>query len=129
MLILAIKKVNKQLYQCKSVAIKLWGSGSPRREFLYVDDLANAVLFLMNNYNASDIGEFINIGTGEDLTINELAEMIKNIVGFTGKIEWDNYKPDGTPQKLLDVSRLNKLGWKYIHSLENGIKIDYEKYI
>ena len=108
--------------------LTLWGTGSPRREFLYVDDLADAVLFLMNNYDAKDIGEFVNIGTGKDLTIKELAEMIKNIVGFKGKIEWNESKPDGTPQKLLDVSRLDKLGWRYKYSLKQGIEKDYNYY-
>jgi len=111
------------------VAITLWGTGSPRREFLYSDDLANAVVFLMNNCNAKDIGEFVNIGAGKDLTINELAELIKNIVGFKGQIEWDNSKPNGTPQKLLNVDRLHKLGWKHKYSLEEGIDKDYKFYI
>jgi len=83
----------------------------------------------MNNYNAKDIGEFVNIGTGKDLTIKELAEKIKQIVGFKGEINWDTSKPDGTPQKLLDVEKLHKIGWKNKYSLEDGIKIDYEKYI
>ncbi|HPC35531.1 MAG TPA: GDP-L-fucose synthase [Candidatus Marinimicrobia bacterium] len=108
--------------------LTLWGTGKPRREFLYVDDLADAVLFLMNNYNAKDIGEFINIGTGEDITIKELAEMVKEIVGFKGEIEWDVSKPDGTPQKLLDVGRLNKLGWRHKTSLRDGIIKDYNWY-
>jgi GDP-L-fucose synthase len=82
----------------------------------------------MNNYDAADIGEFINIGTGKDITIKELAEMIKNIVGFKSKIEWDNSKPDGTPQKLLNVDRLHKLGWKHKYSLEDGIIKDYDWY-
>jgi len=108
--------------------LSLWGSGKPRREFLYVDDLADAVVFLMNNYNAKDIGEFINIGTGNDLTIKELAEMIKNIVGFKGSIDWDSSKPDGTPQKLLNIDRLHKLGWKAQIPLKGGIKKDYQWY-
>jgi len=108
--------------------LTLWGTGKPRREFLYVDDLADAVLFLMNNYDATDIGEFINIGTGKDITIKELAEMIKEIVGFKGKIEWDTSKPDGTPQKLLDVGRLYKLGWRYKTLLRDGIIKDYNWY-
>lgn len=112
-----------------NVSLKLWGTGSPRRELLYSDDLADAVIFLMNNYNAKDIGEFVNIGTGNDLTIKELAEMIKNIVGFKEKIEWDNSKPDGTPQKLLNVDRLHKLGWVYKYSLKDGIDIDYKLYL
>jgi len=82
----------------------------------------------MNNYDAKDIGEFINIGTGKDLTIKELAEMIKNIVGFKGKIEWDSKKPDGTSQKLLNVDRLHKFGWENKIELEKGIKRDYDWY-
>ena len=112
-----------------TVSLSLWGSGTPRREFLYVDDLADAILFLMNNYDASDIGEFINIGTGKDLTIKELAEMIKNIVGFKGEINWDSYKPDGTPQKLLDISRISELGWQAKIRLEKGIKRTYKWYV
>ncbi|MFH2026687.1 MAG: NAD-dependent epimerase/dehydratase family protein [bacterium] len=111
-----------------TVSLKLWGSGKPRREFLYVDDLADAVLFLMNNYNAKGIGEFINIGTGKDLIIKELAEMIKNIVGFKGEITWDSSKPDGTPQKLLNVEKLHKLEWKNKIELDEGIKRDYDWY-
>lgn len=86
------------------MAIKLWGSGSPRREFLYVDDLADAVVFLMNNYSprrTKDIGEFINIGTGKDLTIKELSELIKNVVGFKGRVECNYSKPDGLPREMV----------------------------
>jgi len=108
--------------------LTLWGSGKPRREFLYVDDLADAVVFLMNNYDTKDIGEFINIGTGEDLTIKGLAEMIKQIVGFKGEIKWDTSKLDGTPQKLLDVHRIHKIGWKHVYSLVMGIKKYYKLY-
>jgi len=118
--------------RCSSVSsvvkLSLWGTGNPRREFLYVDDLADAVVFLMNNYNAKDIGEFVNIGTGKDLTIKELAELIKNIVGFKGEIKWNSSKPDGTPQKLLNVDRLHELGWKNKYSLEQGIIRDYDVY-
>jgi GDP-L-fucose synthase len=111
-----------------TVKLTLWGTGKPRREFLYVDDLADAVVYLMNNYNVKDIGEFVNIGTGKDLTIKELAEMIKNIVGFKGNTEWDTSKLDGTTQKLLNVNRLHKLGWKHKYSLENGIVKNYSLY-
>jgi len=103
--------------------IILWGSGSPKREFLYVDDLAEACLFLMKNYNSSEI---INIGTGEDLPIKDLAEKIKEIAGYDGKIVWDKSKLDGTPRKLLDVGRIPKLGWKHKIELENGLKLTYE---
>ena len=104
-----------------TVSLKLWGTGKPRREFLYVDDLADAVVFLMNNYSAKDTGEFVNIGTGQDLTINELGLLISEIIGFKGQIEYDNSKPDGTPRKLLDVTGLHKLGWKQKTELEEGI--------
>ncbi len=110
----------------KSKEVVLWGTGSPRREFLYVDDLADACIFLMNDYDNSEI---INIGTGEDITIKELAELIKNITGFKGQINWDSAKPDGTPRKLLDVSKLHNLGWKHKINLEDGIKMTYGWYI
>jgi len=106
--------------------VNLWGTGSPKREFLHVDDLADACVYLMQNYNDSEI---VNIGTGEDLSIRELAEMIKNIVGYQGNINWDSSKPDGTPRKLLDVSKLNNLGWKYKISLDQGIRSTYDWYI
>ena len=112
-----------------TVSLSLWGSGSPRREFLYVDDLADAVVFLMEKYNASDIGEFVNIGTGKDIPIKELAEMIGEIVGFKGTIEWDTDKPDGTPRKLLDVGRIRGLGWKEKISLKTGITNTFEWYL
>ena len=98
--------------------VSIWGSGSPKREFLYVDDLAKACLFLMLNYKEC---ETINIGTGEDLAIKDLALLIKETVGFEGNLVFDASKPDGTPRKLLDVSRINKLGWKHEISLEEGI--------
>lgn len=103
----------------------LWGTGKPKREFLYVDDLADACVFLIKNYNNSDI---INIGTGKDLSIKELAEAVKEIVGFNGKIIWNTSKPDGTPQKLLNVNRLHKLGWRHKINLIDGIKMTYEWY-
>ncbi len=111
------------------ISIAFWGSGSPYREFLHSSDMADACIFLMNNYNASDIGEFVNIGMGKDLKIKELAELIKDIVGFRGTIDWDSSKPDGTPRKLLDVSRMNKLGWSYKIELADGIKSYYEWYL
>jgi GDP-L-fucose synthase len=103
--------------------VLLWGTGQPRREFLFVDDLADAVVFLMNTKSFQDIGELVNIGTGTDLTIRELAELVKSIVGFSGKIIWNISKPDGTPQKLLDVSRMEQLGWKAKVGLKEGISI------
>ncbi|NWF75713.1 MAG: GDP-L-fucose synthase [Nitrospirae bacterium] len=111
------------------MVIKLWGSGEPYREFLYVDDLAEASIFLMERYSFKDVGEFINIGTGEDITIKDLANLIKDIVGFEGIILWDTTKPDGTPRKLLDVSRIQLLGWKPSISLEEGIRKTYKWYL
>jgi len=101
-----------------SESVIIWGSGLPKREFLYVDDLAKACLFLMQNYNSPEI---INIGTGEDLSIKELAILIKEIVGFSGNLIFDSSKPDGTPRKLLDVSKINKLGWKHENDLKQGV--------
>jgi len=103
--------------------ITLWGTGSPKREFLHVDDLAEACLFLMKNY---DRPEIINVGTGGDISIKDLAETIKKIVDYSGKIIWDTSKPDGTPRKLLDVGRINALGWRYEINLETGIRTTYE---
>ena len=148
------------------VSITLWGTGTPYREFLYVDDLAEACVFVLNNINYNDLKDLppapftlrkfskgglqpasiatihqqsaplteirnthINIGTGKDLTIKDLAEMIKGIVGFTGKLHWDSLRPDGTPRKLLDVSKINRLGWREKIGLEDGIKMVYTKYL
>jgi GDP-L-fucose synthase len=108
--------------------VVMWGSGNVYREFLYVEDLADACIFLMENYDYKDIGELINIGTGEDITLINIARMVKVIVGFDGEIKHDLTKPDGTPRKLLDVSRLFKLGWRPKVSLEEGIKRSYEAY-
>ncbi|MFP4086991.1 MAG: GDP-L-fucose synthase family protein [Desulfobacteraceae bacterium] len=105
--------------------VEIWGTGSPRREFLYVDDMADACLFLMENYEDSEI---VNIGVGEDLTIQELAEMIAGIVEFPGELRFDPSKPDGTPLKRLNVSKLNRLGWNASVSLEEGIKRTYAWY-
>jgi GDP-L-fucose synthase len=116
-----------------SPKVILWGTGSPRREFLYVDDLAEAVVFLTENVNAEDFyGQGvsqINIGTGEDIEIRKLAELIKEIVGFQGEIQYDTTKPDGTPRKLLDVSRLHQLGWKHKTTLEEGLRETYEWFL
>ena len=103
--------------------VTVWGTGKPRREFLYVDDLADAVIFLMNNYEDE---MWINVGTGEDITIAELAELVKNIVGYKGEIKYDTSKPDGTPRKLLDISILRNLGWSPQYTLEEGIRLTYE---
>jgi GDP-L-fucose synthase len=104
----------------------VWGTGSPRREFLHVDDLADAAVFLMQNYDA---GEILNVGTGQDLTIADLAETIARIAGYRGRIVFDSSKPDGTPRKLLDVSRLHGLGWKARTPLEEGIAGTYRWYL
>ena len=113
--------------------VVVWGTGTPKREFLYVDDLADAVFYLMNKVDAKDLYDngisHINIGTGEDLTITELVDVIKKIVGFEGEIRYDTGKPDGTPKKLLDVTRLHKLGWKHKTSFEEGIKKVYEWFL
>ncbi len=105
--------------------VTLWGTGSPRREFLHVDDLARACVFLMERYSGSEI---VNIGTGEDITIRELAEIVRSSIGFTGEIVWDTSKPDGTPRKLLDVQKLHALGWKHHIPLREGIEGTYQWY-
>lgn len=109
-----------------SPSVPLWGTGSPMREFLHVDDLADAALHLMNTYDGSEV---VNIGTGEDVTIKELAELVRDTVGYEGLLDWDSSKPDGTPRKLLDVSRLHSLGWKHKIPLNEGVKETYEWYI
>lgn len=106
--------------------VTVWGTGSPMREFLYVDDLADASLFLMKNYSGSGP---VNIGTGRDISIRDLALMVKKITGFQGGIVFDNSKPDGTPRKLLDVSLLNSMGWQAMTGLEEGIRHTYEWYM
>lgn len=110
------------------VSVRVWGSGNPRREFLHVDDLSAASVFLMERRDFKDVGEFVNIGTGVDLTINELVAIIKGVVGFDGIIENDLSKPDGTPRKLLDVARIKSLGWSPSISLERGIRDVYAWY-
>jgi len=109
-----------------AASVTVWGSGKPMREFLYADDLAEACVFLMNNYNEK---QFVNIGTGEDLTIKDLALLIRSIVGFEGEIIFDASKPDGTPRKLMDVSKLHSLGWKHHTTLEEGIKLAYQDFL
>jgi GDP-L-fucose synthase len=105
--------------------VELWGTGSPMREFLHADDLAEACVFLMENYSEN---QFVNIGTGVDVTIKELAETIKKEVGYEGEIHWNTDKPDGTPRKLMDVSKINDLGWKHKLDLSDGIKLVYAEY-
>ena len=110
--------------------VVLWGTGSPRRELLHVDDLAAAVVFLLEHIAAADLPDgLVNVGTGVDQTIRELAELTQSVVGHTGPIEWDASKPDGTPQKQLDVSRITALGWRPRHSLADGIRSTYEWYV
>ncbi len=113
--------------------VTLWGTGKPLREFLFVDDLAGAVVFLMERINASDLYgngiSHLNIGTGTDVSISELAKIISDITGYNGVIEYDTSKPDGTPRKLLDVSRINSLGWKYKTELKDGIIQTYNWYL
>ncbi|WP_411334077.1 GDP-L-fucose synthase family protein [Metabacillus indicus] len=106
----------------KTEFVEVWGTGSPKREFLYSDDLADACLFLMKNYVGNDI---VNIGVGDDLPIGELAAKVKEVVGFEGEIRFDTSKPDGTPRKLVDVSRINSLGWKATTSLDEGLQKAY----
>jgi GDP-L-fucose synthase len=106
--------------------VVIWGTGAPLREFLFADDLADACLFLMENYNEKEI---INIGCGEDISIKELAGLIKEITGFCGNLIFDTTKPDGTPRKLLDVTKINNLGWHYKTKLKDGIQIAYEDFL
>jgi len=106
--------------------VTLWGTGTPRREFLHVDDLASAAIFLMENYDGSEI---VNVGTGEDISIREVAELVSSVVGFKGEIKLDESKPDGTPRKLMDVSRLHGLGWKHEIALDEGIRNTYEWFL
>ncbi|GIV26816.1 MAG: GDP-L-fucose synthase [Bacteroidia bacterium] len=106
--------------------VVVWGTGSPRRELMHVDDLADACLFLMKNYNEK---QFVNVGTGKDISIKELAELVKKIVGFEGEIVFDTSKPDGTPRKLLDLTYLNQLGWYSKIELEEGIRMTYQDFL
>lgn len=106
--------------------VELWGTGSPLREFLHADDLAAACYFLMQNYNEAG---FLNVGVGSDVTIKHLAEMIQKVVGYEGEIKWNTEKPDGTPRKLMDVSKLHALGWKHTIDLEEGITRTYQDFL
>jgi GDP-L-fucose synthase len=113
--------------------VVLWGSGTPRREFLHVDDLADACLFLMERYDTeieTDRGlSLVNVGAGDDISIRELGDLIRGIVGYEGEIVWDASKPDGTPRKLLDVSKMSNLGWRASISLSDGIRKTYDWYV
>lgn len=122
----------RRFHEAKEADLKevtVWGTGKPLREFMYAGDLADAVVYLMENKSAEEIGEFINIGTGKEVTILELANLIKEIVGFEGELVFDNTKPDGTMRKLMDVSRINALGWQAKTSLKEGIKIVYQDFL
>lgn len=119
----------RRLHEAKvsgAETVTIWGTGKPYREFLYVDDLADACVFLMNNYSGN---ETVNIGTGKEVTIKELALLIKDIIGFKGSLVFDETKPDGTPRKLLDVSKLNGLGWRYTTELADGIAKTYDDFL
>ena len=119
----------RRLHEAKTAGreeVVCWGTGTARREFLYVDDLADACLFLMQQYSGE---EHINVGTGADITIRELAEMIAHVVGYTGRICWDPTKPDGTPQKLLDVSKIHGLGWRNLTEFKTGLRHAYEDFL
>ena len=119
----------RRFHEAKEAGLEVvtcWGDGSPLREFLYVDDLANLCVFLMNNYSGN---ETVNAGTGKELTIKALTELVAGIVGYTGRIEWDNTRPNGTPRKLLDISKATKLGWTYKTELEEGIRLSYQDFL
>ena len=119
----------RKFYEAKekeSSKVTVWGSGTPKREFLYADDLADACVFLMKTYNEPGL---VNVGVGEDLTIKELAELIKDVTGFEGDIVFDSSKPDGTPRKLMDVNKLHKLGWRHRISLRKGVEMAYADFL
>jgi GDP-L-fucose synthase len=124
-----IPAIMKKMYEAKVNGlneVEIWGTGNPRREFLYIDDLADACLFLMNNYNSSEI---INVGSGYDITIKEIAHIIRQIVGFEGELKFNTDMPDGTMRKLLDVSKINNLGWKHNINFVNGLYKLYNWYL
>lgn len=119
----------RRFHEAKEQGLKeviCWGDGTPLREFLYVDDLANLCVFLMNNYSGN---ETVNAGTGKEISIKELTKLVANIIGYDGKIKWDTTKPNGTPRKLLDVSKSESLGWKYQTELEDGIRLAYNDFL
>lgn len=113
----------------KDKTVTVWGTGKPRREFLFADDMAEACFYLMENFNADDIGELINVGTGEDISIKDLALLIKKVVGYEGELVFDTTKQDGTMLKRMDVTKLEKLGWKYKTKLEDGIRQTYNDFL
>lgn len=119
----------RRFHEAKEAGLKevtCWGTGTPLREFLYVDDLADACVFLMNRYSGN---ETVNLGTGKELTIKALTELVAKVIGYDGAIKWDPSKPDGTPRKLLDVSKLEALGWHYKTELEEGIRLAYDDFL
>jgi len=120
-----IRKFHDAKYN-NSIEVEIWGTGTPKREFLHVDDMADASVYLMNNYSGE---EFVNVGVGDDVSIKELAETVKKVIGFEGKLKFDATKPDGTPRKLLDISKLNDAGWKASIDLQDGISATYEWYL
>lgn len=109
--------------------VVIWGTGAPQREFLYSDDLADACVYLMERYNASDLGEFVNIGTGREIAIRDLADLVAEVVGYTGRLTFDISKPDGTPRKLLDASRIRALGWEPKTDFRDGIRLAYQDFL
>jgi len=132
----ALSALIRKIYEAKindDKSVVIWGTGKPMREFLYVEDFADAIIFMMENVEAKDLYEkgisHINIGSGKDLSINELAGIIADVIGFKGKILHDESKPDGTPRKLMDVSRVNSLGWKYKTELRDGIERTYKWFL
>jgi GDP-L-fucose synthase len=119
----------RRFHEAKVAGVKevtCWGDGTPLREFLYVDDLANLCVFLMNNYSGN---EAVNAGTGKEVSIKELTELVAKVVGYEGAILWDTTKPNGTPRKLLDVSKSKALGWTYKVELEDGVRLSYEDFL
>jgi GDP-L-fucose synthase len=120
-----IRKIHAAKVQ-NSDSVTIWGSGSSRREFLYVEDLADAIYWIMNNYDGS---EFLNIGTGTDISIKELAYKLKDIIGFKGKFVFDSSKPDGMPRKLVDSQKINRMGWSSTIDLSTGLKLSYSWYL
>ncbi|GBK65093.1 MAG: GDP-L-fucose synthase [Paenibacillus macerans] len=112
-----------------SETVTIWGSGTPFREFLHVDDLADACVYLMENHSAEEIGTFVNIGTGKEISIRELAEQLCSNIGFEGTLVYDSTKPDGTPRKITDVTKLEQLGWRYSIELEEGVRDTYQWYL
>ena len=120
-----IRKVH-EAKENKSPKVVVWGTGNPRREFMFADDLADACVFLMENYNEK---EFVNIGVGTDISIRELAELVKEVIGYNGSFVFDTSRPDGTPQKLMDVNKLHALGWKHKISLKEGIQLAYKDFL